>query len=248
MISCDFTPRRQKRVLDAQNYIAEQKYQKAIYEYEKVLTSNPPPGVKVKIYYQLGELYSTYLANHKKALFYYEKIKNEASVPLWTVRAEEKIAELNFTYLKDYVAAISSYKKLSSFVPRLKSVDFFENRLGISYLKNGEIDKAVETFLAIRNNEKHEYFIRSAYYMGLAYFEKEDWPKAVYFFNEYIKGETRKDNIAQAKFLKANAYENDDRLKKAYDIYYSILGEYPNSDVIRKRLNSIYERKVARKR
>ena len=46
----------------------------------------------------------------------------------------------------------------------------------------------------------------------------------------------------------ANAYETMERLKEAYNIYYSIVGEYPNNEVIKARLNSIYERKVARKR
>ncbi len=248
LFSCDFTPRRQKRILDAQQYIAEQKYQKAVYEYEKVLTSNPPPKIKVKMYYQLGELYSTYLSDHKKALFYYEKIKNEISIPLWMVRAEEKIGELNFTYLKNYKEATISYKRLASFIPKLKAVDFFQERLGLSYMKDSKLDDAIEVFLAIRNSPKNEFFIRSSYNIGLVYFEKNEWKKAAYFFNEYIKNETRKDNIVQAKFMMANAYENDEKLKKAYDIYYSILGEYPNSDVIKKRLNSIYERKIAIKR
>ena len=45
-----------------------------------------------------------------------------------------------------------------------------------------------------------------------------------------------------------NAYETMEELKKAYNIYYSILGEYPNNDVIKNRLNSLYKRRIARKR
>jgi len=46
----------------------------------------------------------------------------------------------------------------------------------------------------------------------------------------------------------ANAYEMLEKLKEAYNLYYSILGEYPNTKVIQNRLNSIYARKIARKR
>ena len=60
--------------------------------------------------------------------------------------------------------------------------------------------------------------------------------------------EKRRDNIVQTKFLMANAYETMEKLKAAYNIYYSILGEYPNTEVIKNRLKSIYERRVARKR
>jgi hypothetical protein len=65
---------------------------------------------------------------------------------------------------------------------------------------------------------------------------------------EYIKRETRKDNVVQAKFVLANALENLEELKKAYNMYYSILSDYPNIDVIKNRLKSIYKRRVARKR
>ena len=46
----------------------------------------------------------------------------------------------------------------------------------------------------------------------------------------------------------ANAYETMEELKKAYNLYYSILGEYPNTEVIQNRLKAIYDRRVARKR
>jgi hypothetical protein len=46
----------------------------------------------------------------------------------------------------------------------------------------------------------------------------------------------------------ANAYETMENLSKAYSIYYSIQGEYPNTKVIQNRLNSVYQRKVAKKR
>ena len=68
------------------------------------------------------------------------------------------------------------------------------------------------------------------------------------FWDKYISLEKRRDNIVQTKFLMGNAYETMEELKKAYNIYYSILGEYPNNDVIKNRLNSLYKRRIARKR
>ena len=46
----------------------------------------------------------------------------------------------------------------------------------------------------------------------------------------------------------ANSYESLENLKSAYNIYYSILGEYPNTEVIQNRLKGIYNRRIARKR
>ena len=248
LTACDFTPRIHKRVLDAQKYIGARKYKKAIHEYEKILENNPQIKIRVKMYYQLGELYSSHLNNQKKSLFYFNKITTETSNPLWMVKAEEKKGEINFDYLKNFKECVLIYERLTNFKPKLKRFDFFQYRLGISYLKSGLLNKALKTFTLIQNNDGHVYYSKSFYYTGLVYFEKKDWSKAILIWKEYIKIEKRKDNIVQTKFLMANAYETMERLKKAYDLYYSLLGKYPNTEVIKNRLNAIYERKIARKR
>ena len=76
----------------------------------------------------------------------------------------------------------------------------------------------------------------------------KDWNKSITYMKEYIKREKRKDKVVRAKFLLANSYEVIEKLKTAYNIYYSILGEYPNTQVIQDRLKSVYERRVARRR
>ena len=58
-ISCDFSPRLHKKILEAQEYIKRQQYSKAISQYKEILKNNPPPDIKVKINYQLGELIGT---------------------------------------------------------------------------------------------------------------------------------------------------------------------------------------------
>ena len=65
---------------------------------------------------------------------------------------------------------------------------------------------------------------------------------------EYLKYEKNKDRIIEAKFMIANSYETKESLKEAYDIYYSILPEYPNPEVIKGRLKSLFTRRQARKR
>ena len=66
MNSCmlDFTPRIHKDILKAQQLILEQKYQYAISIYERILKESPEDKIKVKIYYQLGELFSINLSKN----------------------------------------------------------------------------------------------------------------------------------------------------------------------------------------
>lgn len=245
---CDFTPPLYKRVFEAQNYLIEQRYTEAIALYEKILESNPPTDMKVKIFYQLGEVYSINLNDNKNGIKYYKRVKEVSEDPLWLVKVEERIGDINFSFIKNYQASIESYLLLSSFKPRLANYDFYEYRLGQSYLRLGDFVKAEEVFVRIQSQDGHQYHVDSFFEAGLAAFQQKDWRRSVGFLNEYIRREKRRDGIIRAKFLVANAYETMEELKEAYNLYYSLLGEYPNTQVIQNRLNAIYNRRVARRR
>lgn len=247
-VSCDFTPRLYQDILLAQEYVKEQKYTKAVTKYEEILGDNPTNEVKVKIYYQLGELYSIHLHQLEKAIKYYSMIKEIYPDPLWIVRTEERIADTYFSFGEQYQKSAESYEKLIRFVPRLKNYELYQYRLALSYFFNNQLDEAKKYLDIIGQNNAHAYFVKSYYYLGLINFQQKNWSRAIAYWNEYIQLEKRRDEIVKTKFLMANAYETMEKLKEAYNIYYSLLGEYPNTDVIQARLNSIYERKVARKR
>jgi len=246
--SCDFTPPLNKEILQAQQYIIQQEYEEAILKYEKILDKNPPKNIQVKINYQLGDLYSIYLSKNKKAVKYYKRIMKISDEPLWLVKTQERLGEIYFSYLKNYELSKEIYKKLSNFQPKLSKQDFYQFRYALSTFNLNDFVSSKALFRNIRRNKAHEFYVRSFYFEGLIYFQKKEWNKSVALWQKYIKLETRRDNVVQVKFLMANAYETMEKLKQAYNLYYSILGEYPNTDVVQNRLKSIYERRVARKR
>lgn len=246
--SCDFTPPINRKIIDAQNYISDQQYAKAAYLYEEILKNNLSPELRIKLSYQLGELYSIYLGKHKKAVFYYNEVKSLTEDPIWLIKIEEKLAEINFNYTRNYSEAIKNYSKLSEFTPKLKNYDYFQYQIAMCFYYLNEYEKAIDQLTKIQSNPNNEYFVKSFYQLGLIYFEKKDYNKAIFVWSEYIKRETKKENIVQAKFLVANIYESTDNLKMAYDIYYSISKDYPNKAVIENRLTSLYDRRVSRRR
>ena len=248
MVACDFTPRLHKDILNAQNLIATQDYKTAIARYEEILSRNPADEIKVKIHYQIGELYSINLNKNIKALYHYEKVKDFSEEPLWLVKAEERIGEINFIYLRNYESALKPYKRLLAFNPKLKRYDFYQYRLALSYLGLKDYAMAESVLKEMENNPAHEFHIRSMYELGMCFFYQEKYPQAIEEWRAYIKREKRSEHVVQAKFLMANAYETMEDLKAAYNLYYSILGKYPNTTVIKNRLEAIYARRVARKR
>ena len=245
-ISCDFSPRIHKEILYAQQLVTEQQYAMAIHKYKEVLEKNPPQ--QTKLYYQIGELYSTYLLKNEESLEFYKKSIESSDDPFWMVKSEEKIAEIKFSFLKDYKGAQKSYEKLIGFSPKLLDIDFYQYRLALAYINSKQLDKGHEILTAISQNGNHQYYVQALYRIGMISFLQGEWSQAIHHWERYIKHEKRRDLIIQVQFLMANAYETMDDLKKAYEMYYALLTTYPNIDVIKNRLNSIYQRRIVRKR
>lgn len=246
--SCDFTPPLSEEVLKAQKYVVNQEYKNAIREYKFILEKNPPQDLRIKIEYQLGDIYSIYLGENLEASLHYKNIIKISKDPLWLVKTEERLGEIYFSYLKDYRSSEKVYKNLSSFNPPLKNNDLYLFNYAMSVFKMKRLKEAAAIFKKISLDKSNKYNVRAIYFRALCFFEEKNWKKTISNLDEYIKKETRKDYIVEAKFIMANAYESGESLKNAYNLYYSILGEYPNTEVIQNRLKAIYSRRIARKR
>lgn len=235
-------------ILKAQDYITEQKFTEAAKIYENILTKKPSKTVRIKINFQLGEIYSIYLGDYSKSIQYFVEIVNESNEPLWQVKALEKIGTIYFNDLKDYKQAETAFKRLKDFYPPLEKSNFYTFQHALSIFNQKKYKSSIKLFENISKKESNDYSARSFHYIGLAYFYMKKYDLALTNWFDYLKREKRSDLIVQTKFLIANAYESSEKLKEAYNIYYSLLGEYPNAEVIKSRLNSLYERRVARKR
>lgn len=247
LAGCDFTSSLHKNILKAQDLISSQEFSKAAKLYEKSLEARPTKAIQLKIHFQLGQLYSLYLNSPQKALHNYSKILELTSEPLWQVKSLEKMGEINFDNLKDYKEASKIYKTLTDFVPKLQNQTTYKVKYAESILELGNYSEAKKILEELIENNT-EQGVRSYFLLGMINFYKSEWDQAISNWFEYLKREKRQDRIVQTKFLIANAYETNEKLKEAYNVYYSILNEYPNPDVIKERLNSLYNRRLARKR
>ncbi|MFL5784440.1 MAG: tetratricopeptide repeat protein [Bacteriovoracaceae bacterium] len=248
ILGCDFTSGLNQDILSAQKYVDNQQFDKAVELYERILVKNPSKVIKTKINYQLAEIYYLYLDQQVKALKYYQFIVENVDDPLWQVKALEKIADINFSFARNFPESIHAYQMLMQVKPRLSNYDYYFLRVGESYFEMARYDKAREIFNQLINNPASPYYVEAYNEMALIEFYNKNWDKAVDYWMEYLKREKRKDQIVKVKFLIANAYESNEKLKEAYNIYYSLLSTYPNPDVLRARLKSLYARRVARKR
>ncbi len=246
--SCDFVPSLHKDVLKAGQLVKNKEYNKAIGYYQSALSRKPSQEIWLKINYQLGQIHSIYLNDYKKSLTYYKNILNIPSIPFWHVKSLERLAAITSENLHDYQSSVDYLVKLTAFEPKLEKHQSYQFKLAKAYFSLRNYKQAQDIFNTFIVDTANEHYVDSYYYIALISYYKKNWADAIKKLEFYLKIEKSKNKIVYAKYLIANSYEMKEDLQSAYNIYYSILNTYPNPEVIKQRLNSLYERRLARKR
>lgn len=246
--SCDFAPTLDKSILEAQRAIEKSDYKRAIRINDEILNKAHKQEIKRKVLYQQGEIYLIHLNDEKNALKYYSQLYKVETDPYWQVKVLEKMADINFYNLRHFEISAKYYLTLTEFKPALRRYDYYKFQLAKSNLNAGNYVEAMKILMEISEDPRNQYQYDSYYQIGLINFYKKNWAEAINNFKSYIANSSSKETIVHAKFLIANCYETQERLREAYNIYYSILDTFPNVEVIRARLKSLYERRQNRKR
>lgn len=249
LVGCDFTSDFQRSILSAENYIREGKQTEAIKVYENLLKDKPSTNIKVRIHFQLGLLYQIYSNDFTNSLKHFKLALKESPTILWQVKTIEKLGTLTFEYMKDFSLAEKYYSYLINFQPSLEKYHLYHRFYAKSLFHQSKFKLADEHFQKIiREGYSKESLAEAYYHKGLMNYEQKDWKEAITFWQESLKYETLKQSVVKIKFLMANAYESNEDLKEAYNLYYSLLNDFPDTQIIKNRLQNLYNRRVARKR
>lgn len=246
--SCDFAPTLDKSILEAQRAIEKNDFKRATRINDEILNKAYKQEIKRKVLFQQGEIYLVHLNDETTALKYFMQLYNQETDPYWQVKVLEKIADINFYQLRNFEVSAKYYETLSDFKPALRRFDYYKFQLAKSHLNAGNYIESMKILKEISEDSKNQYQYDSFYQMGLINFYTKKWNAAIGNFKSYIANSNSKEMIVHSKFLIANCYETQERLREAYNIYYSILDTFPNIEVIRGRLKSLYERRQSRKR
>ena len=248
LFSCEFSVILHKDIFLAQKYLDERKFANAAAVFEDLLKKTIRIDTRVKVLYQLGEIYYLYLNRPHDAIRAYQQILGVGDVS-WQVQALERMGEIEFQYIKNYSAAEKHYKVLSEFNPKLKNFDFYQLQVARSMAELGNHEMAIKIFKQLNQDQTSNYRGEALYHQGKLHFRNGQWNEAVSTWQEYLKSDQQtKEQVLEVKFFMANCFEMTNQLKDAYALYYGLLDTYPNVELIKSRLKSVYARRVARKR
>ena len=95
--------------------------------------------------------------------------------------------------------------------------------LGIAYKEMGLIEDAIKEFQTAKNDKKR--FLQSSSMLGICYMEKGLYSLAVDILSKTLEGITEHDDSYwSVKYDLAEAYEKNNQLKEALDLYTEVYG------------------------
>ncbi len=112
--------------------------------------------------------------------------------------------------------------------------------LGIAYKEMGLIDDAIKEFQSSRNDPKR--YIQSSTMLGYCYMEKKLYSLAIDVLKKISEEGTEKDDSYwPVRYELAEAYEKNNNLKEALDLYTSVYGWNANFRGVSERITHIRE-------
>lgn len=252
-LSCSLDSAKKNYIL-AEKLWADEKYNEAVVEFEKVIKRDPRGALGAQALYRAAVTQTLFLGEHVEAIEkfqqYIETVGASQGVE-W--QAQLEIGEILFSKLRRHREAIRHYEGLLRRNP--PQSDEFMYRIGQSRFALGEYESAIDDYGRVRRqwpqspwSEKAAYQI-AATYLAIAdrkqasiESEAPAYQRAIQAFEAFLKEFPESAWAPQARFGIASCYEELDQLEAAHAQYEKIADTYPSPNVIQIKLIRIEER------
>lgn len=211
---------------------ALKKYDEAISGYQwliKHYAGEDPSRHEIleKAYYGLAW---TYLKSGRVelAIRSFEDISHKSDSKIVKASALTQIGDA-YQEINDLPKAIDVYDRILRDHPDSIYADYAQFRQGIALLKSNKIEAATLSFQSLQANfPKSKYLYEVKYYLGLAYFKKEDWAQAIKHSDDYLKNPGESQTfIAEAGYILALAHFHLNHYETALDFFQKIVNDFP---------------------
>lgn len=211
-------------------------YDQAIEEYQSIITTYSQnlqhQDILEKAYYGLAW---TYLksGNIDASIKNFENIMSKTESKIVKISALTQIGDA-YHDANQLDKAIEIYDRILKDFPDSMYTDYVQFRQAIALLKQNKIEAATLSFMSLQSNfPKSKYLNDVKYYLGLAYFKKDDWRQAIVSIEDYLKSENKNMTFAaEANFVLAQSFFNLKNYQNAQGTFEKIIKDYPQQSAM----------------
>lgn len=238
-----------KHYVLAEKLWQEGRYAAAVTEYEKVTRLDPGGKLGLQAVFRAAMTQMLFTSQYNEAIEKFQLYIKAAEPSQNVFEAKKQIAEIYFSKLQDYEQTVKQIKYIekTETLSVHEAVEFsFKTAKCFFYLK--KFDFAIQELNNLISNyksspiEERALFEKAQTLTTWASQKSEMFVKAHDVLNEFMRRYPKSDNFIEAQFLKASAFEEQEKLDQALEIYESIKETYSSPKVILIKLTRIQER------
>lgn len=240
--------RQQKLLNEADEKIAQGVYADAADLLRRAISINPQSKTAVKALYKLGFTLESYLKDYDGAVYNFQEFIRLSQDKVSIYEVQKRIANIYFEQYREPEKAIAAYKKLISFNPESLETDLFQFRIGQAYFRQNNFDQArYEYQQLLERFPKSPFAARARFEVGNAYYMEGKYEIAEEAWKQVLRHHTQSEYATEAQFMMAQCLEHQDKLQNALQMYETIKGRYPSSEILDLRINELKKRMQKKK-
>lgn len=219
--------------------VGERNYQQALDYYEGIYRRNPTFHLAAQAMFQGAEIKNLYQKRYSEALLDYLTLQQKYPDEYALVRdSQVRIAEIYKIRQRDYPRAAEEYRKALSL--GVANPDQIQYEIADSYFRQEDYPQAVEAFAGLRRDYPQSPLLAEAgYRVATVYSLLGESEVAIQSFREVMERWPTSPYAIEARFGLAAVLEERDNLAEALSLLLSLRGEYPNADVLNKKIEML---------
>lgn len=209
-------------------YRAEQTYE-AVSTFRKFLRIYPYSKLREQAQYNIAYIYLN-SGNYGQAVEEFKTVINKYPNTSWAARSQYNIGDAYYN-AGEYDKAIAAYKEVMQKYPQSEYIIEAVNGIQYAQLSSGKSDSSsavLEHFLS--DHPQTSMADRLRYRQADNLMQSGDYNGAISQFRQYIRITNNQNQLPDAHYNLANAYEQTDQIDKAVNEYQTIVSQFPNSE------------------
>jgi len=210
------------------HYRADQTYE-AVSTFRKFLRIYPYSKLREQGQYNIAYIYLN-AGNYSQAVKEFKTVINKYPNTNWAARAQYNIGDAYYN-AGEYPKAISAYKEVMQKYPKSDYIIEAVNGIQYAQLSSGKTDSSsavLEDFLS--KHPQTSMADRLRFRQADNLMQSGNYKGAIDQFRQYIRITNNQNQLPDAHYNLANAYEQTGQTEKAINEYQTIVSQFPSSD------------------
>ncbi len=231
----------------AEELVARGSYDQAVAVLTELNQEHPGHSLGREALYKAAEVRSLYQQQFAEAILAFLAVAERYPNSELGLQAQRQVADLYKNKLRDYPRAVVVYKQLLA--RGVSDSDRMQHEIADAYFRMNDFKQALLEYEALRSSYPDSQLQAEVRYrMGITLSLEGKEQEAEAVFREVISHWPQSPFALESKFSLATVLEERDELTAAMKVLEELKGDYPNTELLDRRLIQLRERLVNKKR